>query len=82
MQFDLEAEKAAAAELDEMGWIISFYPDRHNKWFVGIGSHGGSAYSLRKAIKRALWCCKVGINQPDWVEQATQVMDTYLGGWK
>ena len=72
----------AKEELEDFGWIVDHYPDRKNKWFVGIGSHGGSAPTLRKAIKRCLKCCDIGKARPERRHQAMRVMDNYLGGYK
>jgi hypothetical protein len=73
---------SAVDELRELGWIVDHYPDRKNKWFVGLGSHGGSAPTLRKAIKRCLRCCKIGNAFPERKSQALYIMDNYLGGYK
>lgn len=52
-----EQESGAAAELEARGFIV-FKNERG--WFCGAGSHGGSAPSLRKAMKKCLACCKLG----------------------
>ena len=75
-------EQAAARALIALGWIVDHYPDEHECWFVGYGSHGGSAPSLRKALKRCLRCCKIGLIVPRLREEAIKVAYEYLGGWK
>ena len=72
----------AKRELEDMGWIVDYYPDDKNKWFVGLGSHGDSAPSLRKAIKRCLKCCDIGKQRPERRAQALEIMNKYLGGYK
>ncbi|KKL64497.1 hypothetical protein LCGC14_2164370 [marine sediment metagenome] len=72
----------AREELEAFGWIVDYYPDRKNKWFVGLGSHGDSAPTLRKAIKRCLRCCKIGKTWPERRAQALEIMNKYLGGYK
>ncbi len=73
---------SAEDALRELGWIVDHYPDRKNKWFVGLGSHGDSAPTLRKAIKRCLKCCDIGKQRPERRQQAIRIMDEYLGGYK
>ena len=67
-------EQEAADSLRELGWIVDHYPERRNAWFVGLGSHGDSAPSLRKAIKRCLRCCKIGLWMYDRREQADVII--------
>ena len=53
-----DEERHLAQELRLSGFIVC---EHDNNWFVGYGSHGGSAYSLRKAVKKCLRCCKIGL---------------------
>jgi len=49
-----------AAELKRAGFIVMYDERFGARWFVGLGSHGDSGKTLRKATKRCLRCCKIG----------------------
>lgn len=53
-------EEQALKELEKGGCIVSDYPDREDRFFVGLGSHGGSGSTVKQAMKNCLNCCKIG----------------------
>ena len=54
------SEAKAGLALSDAGFIV-MYDDKFDRpWFVGLGSHGDSGKTLRKATKRCLRCCKIG----------------------
>lgn len=54
-----DGEAAVLQELDNHGFLVSYWPDRKERFFVGAGSHGGAARSLRKAMKKCMACCEI-----------------------
>lgn len=84
-----DGEIKVLEELDRHGFITSFHPDRRERFFVGAGSHGGAAPSLRKAMKKCLGCCHIykfwkidhgeGMMAFDWFNKLYR---EYLGGVK
>jgi len=57
----IEREQQEVEYLRNAGFIVDHYPDREHCWFVGLGSHGDSAPTLRKAVKKCLRCCSIGM---------------------
>jgi hypothetical protein len=57
---DALRDSERARLLQEAGFMVDHYPNSHDQWFVGLGSHGGSAPTIRKALKRCLRCCNIG----------------------
>lgn len=84
-----DGEIAVLKELDEHGFIVSFWPERHERFFVGAGSHGGAAHSLRKAMKKCMACCEIykfwKTNHGEGEHAATmfqRLCNQHLGGTK
>lgn len=77
----LEQEKAAADELERLHFITMYQEGRKNPWFVGRGSHGGDAPTLRRAMKKCLACCGIWRFSPELVEQCRDIAERHLGGW-
>lgn len=80
-------EATGAAALKVAGFIVDEYPADKDRWFVGLGGHGGTAPTLRKAMKRCLRCCKVWKfwNMPDGrtaLDVCCEVAEKHLGGWE
>jgi len=76
-------EREIAGELELAGFIVDY--DARSGWFVGLGSHGDCAPTLRKAVKRCLRCCGIG----DWwqlrrvlaKEVAKEIFESKGIGW-
>lgn len=84
-----EGEIAVMTELEQKGFMLDFKPDVRDRFFVGAGSHGGAAHSLRKAMKKCMACCKIykhwRVNYGEGEHAATmfeRLFNQHLGGTK